>query len=466
VVRFPVLALLAGVTACGSASAPSPTAFLGVVPSTAQRPGDPARGFQELTTGDYVGCGFPADAYAQISPLLGSVDPGDLLDRAGPGKDLPYDVNAFVTKTGVTVVAPSCLACHAGHILGKLVIGLGDTSANFTEDRSGLVPLVDGLVEGDDARAEWQTFADRLTALGPYMVVATVGLSPADNIAPVLAAHRDPHTLAWSNTLAPNVKLAPAVPIDVPPWWRMKKKHALYYNAAGRGDHARLMMSASMFCTDSVADATRIDAAFPDVRAYIESLTPPAYPFPIDAAAAARGKTVFAGTCARCHGDNTEDGYPNLVVAASVVGTDPTLASDGTNAVYAGTFLDWFRASFYGEKSQLEPAPGYIAPPLDGIWATAPYLHNGSVPTLAALLDSRTRPTYWTRSYDSNDYDDRALGWRFTALDHGQADEPDPNVRRKIYDTTLPGYAATGHTFGDDLTDADRADLLEYLKQL
>jgi hypothetical protein len=38
---------------------------------------------------------------------------------------------------------------------------------------------------------------------------------------------------------------------------------------------------------------------------------------------------------------------------------------------------------------------GYVAPPLDGVWATAPYLHNGSVPTLAALLDTRNRPTYW-----------------------------------------------------------------------
>jgi hypothetical protein len=57
---------------------------------------------------------------------------------------------------------------------------------------------------------------------------------------------------------------------------------------------------------------------------------------------------------------------------------------------------------------------GYIAPPLDGIWATAPYLHNGSVPDLATLLKSSSRPTYWLRSFDDGDYDLTNVGWKCT----------------------------------------------------
>jgi hypothetical protein len=68
-------------------------------------------------------------------------------------------------------------------------------------------------------------------------------------------------------------------------------------------------------------------------------------------------------------------------------------------------FLEWFARSVYGKSAQLAPAPGYVAPPLDGVWATSPsYLHNGSVPSIPVLLDSPNRPKYWTRTFDSKDY--------------------------------------------------------------
>ena len=53
-----------------------------------------------------------------------------------------------------------------------------------------------------------------------------------------------------------------------------------------------------------------------------------------------------------------------------------------------------------------DPVPGYTAPPLDGIWATGPFLHNGSVPNLALVLDSTRRPTYWRRvDFDSTNFE-------------------------------------------------------------
>ena len=51
-------------------------------------------------------------------------------------------------------------------------------------------------------------------------------------------------------------------------------------------------------------------------------------------------------------------------------------------------------------------------------------------------------------------------------LDHGKEAAEDPAERAAIYDTTLPGYGNGGHTYGDDLSDADRAAVLEYLKTL
>ena len=153
-----------------------------------------------------------------------------------------------------------------------------------------------------------------------------------------------------------------------------------------------------------------------------------------------------------------------MVIALDEIGTDPELARVAVED--AGRFIRWYEQSFFGEHTRVQPALGYIAPPLDGIWATAPYLHNGSVPTIDVLLDSTRRPKYWTRSYDSRDYDEQGLGWRYTALKHGKAGAANWEERKQIYDTTLLGYSNQGHTFGDALTDSERFAVLEYLKSL
>ena len=128
--------------------------------------------------------------------------------------------------------------------------------------------------------------------------------------------------------------------------------------------------------------------------------------------------------------------------------------------------VEWFNRSFYGQTAKLVPGPGYVAPPLDGIWTTAPYLHNGAVPTVEALLDSRKRPTYWRRSFTRRQLDTVALGWKHQVLSHGKAAEPDARARKRLYDTTLPGYSNKGHTYGDELSDEQRRAVIEYLKTL
>ncbi|MBS0362019.1 MAG: hypothetical protein JSR98_11605 [Proteobacteria bacterium] len=100
-----------------------------------------------------------------------------------------------------------------------------------------------------------------------------------------------------------------------------------------------------------------------------------------------------------------------------------------------------------------DPLLAYKARPLNGIWATAPYLHNGSVPTLAALLNPAKRPpVFWI---SGREYDPKDVGFVST-----------PNVGWK-FDTSLPGNSNAGHDYGTSkLSDADRAALVEYLKTL
>jgi hypothetical protein len=103
---------------------------------------------------------------------------------------------------------------------------------------------------------------------------------------------------------------------------------------------------------------------------------------------------------------------------------------------------------------------------LDGIWATAPYLHNGSIPTLEHLLNSKTRPSVFTRTFRTNeaDYDRVKVGWKTISPAAGITDSA--LEARKIYDTGKSGRGNQGHTFGDGLTPAARGDLIEFLKSL
>jgi cytochrome c5 len=449
----------------GGSSGPEtyPTTELSAEP---QRAGDPQKGYHALVNNAYVPCGIPWSAYSQVFPAAAPAD--QLPGRDGRNATVAYSFTAFTTPGGVDLVGSNCLTCHAGHINGQLVVGLGAADSDFTQDMGSGADLVGMLLSDPKEIAEYQKWKERVDVVAPYSVLSTKGPNPADEFTAALFAHHDPKTLAWSAT--PLMTLPPIVevPVDVPPWWRMKKKTAMFYTGAGRGDHARIMMTASVLCTSSVTESQAIDAYFPDVKAYIESITPPAFPFSIDRDLAAKGQPVFEQHCSGCHGtygaNGTSGTYATRVVGLDVIGTDALLAS-GT-AEFAAPMIEWYKESFFGQLARFEPNDGYVAPPLDGIWATAPYLHNGSIPTIAALLDSTTRPQYWTRSFDSKDYDAAALGWKFVTLNHGKDAEPSASTKKVIYDTTKPGYSNTGHTFGDALTSDERAAVIEYLKTL
>jgi len=116
--------------------------------------------------------------------------------------------------------------------------------------------------------------------------------------------------------------------------------------------------------------------------------------------------------------------------------------------------------------------PHYRARPLDGVWATAPYLHNGSVPTLRAMLTpQKDRPSKFC--VGSRQFDPAAVGLKI--------DVPPCATGLTEIDTSELGNSNAGHSFegmqadirklppgviGRALTDGERDDLVEYLKTL
>ncbi|MCA9709499.1 MAG: hypothetical protein KDK70_26920 [Myxococcales bacterium] len=439
------------------------------IPAAEQAPGDPDAGYHALLEEGYVTCGIPYPLFDLAKPLLGPFAEGDPLPgRTGKNAEVPYKWTVHTTASGAEIVSLNCLECHAGEFNGELVLGLGKADADYTEPIGGALASIPVPPIPLPGLEELTRMAQRYQAVGDDTLMFTVGTNPADRLAAVLSAHRDADTLAWldePHTPVPQI----VVPVDTPPWWHMGKKHGLFANGMARHDHRATMIYATSLCTDSVEEAEQILSYFDDIRAYVATIEAPSYPFAVDEALAAEGEAIFERDCACCHGtyaaDPAQESYPNLLLPLDEVGTDPLLATEIDQQPFAG----WFNDSWYGQIGTLttgDPFPGYVAPPLDGIWATAPYLHNASVPSLELVLDSTRRPKWWRRvDYDSTHFDQQAVGWPYLELDYGQDDAPD-SVRKHVYDTTKLGHWNLGHTFGDHLSDDERQAVLEYLKTL
>jgi mono/diheme cytochrome c family protein len=344
-----------------------------------------------------------------------------------------------------------CLLCHAGTVAGRTIIGLGNASLDMQS-------LYEELSTAD--------------GLGPVMPLALCnarGTSEASNFAVYLMQFRDSELRYRLPPLS--FPLCQTLCEDIPAWWHVRKKRTLYHLGLADSRSVRTLMPFLLVPGNSGQYIKERESEFAAIRAYLLSLEPPQYPFPIDGPRAAEGRVIFERRCARCHGTYGPDGqYPNKLVPLDVVGTDPTLAHAFAPEGAAHYLKSWFarERGSSGEPYHGLGGGGYQAPPLDGVWATAPYFHNGSVPTLEGVLNSRARPRIFIRSYRGTvaDYHAVAVGVRFEALERPVDDRLPALERRRVYDTTQPGRGNRGHTFGDGLSTRERSALLEFLKTL
>jgi hypothetical protein len=349
-------------------------------------------------------------------------------------------------------ITTDCLLCHGGSIAGESYIGLGNSALD-----------IQALFE-DLARA------DGRSAKLPFTFCNVRGTSEAGGMAVFLLQLRTPQLRFRKPAI--DLGLRDDMCEDVPAWWLLKKKKTMYFTGSSHARSVRSLMQFMLASLNSLATFKKEEATFRDIQAYLLSLKPPRYPFPIDRQLARKGERVFVQNCARCHGTYGEKWtYPNKIIPIDVIGTDRK-RFEGISRKFGEYYnQSWFGHENAGWLADDYPARnpvGYQAPPLDGIWATAPYLHNGSVPTVYQVLNSRSRPRIYTRSFRTGkeDYDPVRLGWKVTVLRRG-ADPRLPDVeRRKVYDTMQPGRGNGGHTFGDKLTEAERMAVIEYLKTL
>jgi hypothetical protein len=276
-------------------------------------------------------------------------------------------------------------------------------------------------------------------------------------------------------------------PVDFPPLWHLPARDGRGLHWDGNLDSVDETVRSAVLGVGAKPRTLDRDA-LERVTRYIMQLQPPAYPYPeqIDHRLARQGAALFQTHCASCHEERS-----GQVTDVHRVGTDSHRFLAFSAAV-AEALPRALRERYPGPLfsfTHFRKTRGYVNVPLDGIWARAPYLHNGSVPSLEALLEApEARPKFFVRG--SEVWDPERLGFlslppsegaRFAppvapCPRRGRHDwTPSPELQTLLrgtdhdlflYDTTCPGNDNRGHDFGTTLPPTDKRALLEYLKTL
>ena len=365
-----------------------------------------------------------------------------------PTKPMQYVVDAAGAWT------MNCLACHQGQVAGKMIPGLPNSSyalETLTEEVR-LVKVRQRKAFGH------MDLGSLLLPLG-----TTNGTTNAVIFGVALMRHRDADLNIVQRP--PRFDLVHH-DMDAPPWWHYAKRRSLYVDGFAPQSH-RMLMQFLLVKENGPERFREWEGEFREIEAWIASLRPPRWPHAIDAPLAREGERVFRRECAECHGTYGEQAsYPDRLIAIDEIGTDRVRFDSLTAAERAALNSSWF--GDYGRDAEpmrdRESPAGYVAPPLDGIWASAPYFHNGSVPTLWHVLHPDARPAVWKRT--PTGYDQARVGLEVETADEMPPGKITSAERRRWFDTRKPGKSAAGHDFPAALTEPEKAAVLEYLKTL
>ncbi|MDX2151990.1 MAG: hypothetical protein SFV54_14725 [Bryobacteraceae bacterium] len=401
--------------------------------------------------------------------------PGEGYERFGflfePGKTRP--VGTSLRERQVPLVGLNCAVCHTGRVRDqagsapRFVLGMPShqfdlqsyqrfvfaclRDSRFTPDtvwtamarRNPRLSWLDGLFyrwfviprtkqEGERLAREFAWF-DREPPHGPGRVNT-------------FQPYKVMFGLSLENDLA-------AGAADLPSLWNQKIRDGLWLHWDGNNNLVTERNKSAAIgagCSESSLDLPAIKR----VEDWIWTLPAPRFPAErIRMDRAAQGGTIYQRECAACH----EPGGPRLgqTVPHAEVGTDPGREISFTAELASkmntlGTGRPW-------KFQRFRKSGGYAAMPLDGVWLRAPYLHNGSVPTLRHLLEPpERRPALFWRGYDAYDYNDAGFVWA----------GPEAEKAGFRYDTSVPGNGRGGHLWGTTLPQNEKEDLLEYLKTL
>jgi Cytochrome c len=239
---------------------------------------------------------------------------------------------------------------------------------------------------------------------------------------------------------------------DMMPLWNQKMHRDFALHWDGLETSLRETVQTGAIGDGATNDSLPVDDLL-RIEKFLAEVPPPKYPYPIDQNLAAKGSQIFTNSCASCHAFGGE--RTGTVIPVEEVGTDRHRVDMWTQQA-ADTYNN-YAEDYPFDFDNLRKTNGYVSVPLDGLWLRAPYLHNGSVPSLQDLLEKpENRPQVFYRGYDV--YDPKKVGY----VSAGAEAE---RVGFK-YETSVPANGNQGHLYGTDLPKDDKALLIEYLKTL
>jgi hypothetical protein len=443
--------------------------------------------FKYGSTGGERTAGIPYALWRVLPEMFPEYLPGQGLQSLGfvfePGKDLPVGVSRRNVQ-GIDRVFLNCAVCHVGTVRDtpastpRIILGMPAntvdlqgferflfncaTDEKFTAER--ILQEMDRIGAKEDRlnRALFRfiaiglmrerllllrqrfSFMDREPDCGP-------GRIDTFNPPKVLLNFRMDNlpTNEWIGLC------------DFPSLWNQGKRRGMQLHWDGNNTSVEERNRSASFGTGATPP-TLDRASIQRTEAWLyDEAKPPPYPYPIDRALAAQGGPLYQQYCARCHGQSGTDFSGDLVgkvTSIEQVKTDRSRLDSYSYDLAANQNLLY--AAYPEERfKHFRKTFGYANQPLDGLWLRAPYLHNGSVPTLRDLLEpSAQRPRVFYRGYDV--YDPKRVGF--------VSDVAQEKGRKYFrFDTSLPGNGSYGHEgpeYGTHLSAEQKDALVEHLK--
>jgi hypothetical protein len=254
-------------------------------------------------------------------------------------------------------------------------------------------------------------------------------------------------------------------PADYPSIWNQRPREGMQLHWDGNNPSVEERNKSAALgagVTPVTIDLERIKR----IEDWLWDFKPAPYPKPIDPAKAADGQKLYAQYCADCHGMKEGDSYVfdtqrftrlGKVEPITHIRTDPGRLNSYTEPLAVNQYTLY--AGYPWRFKHFRKTNGYANMPLDGIWLRAPYLHNGSVPTLRDLLEpAERRPKVFYRGYDVYD-------WQKVGFVSDVAKEDGRPLFR--FDTQVEGNSNAGHegeAYGTSLSDAEKDAIVEYMK--
>jgi hypothetical protein len=377
----------------------------------------------------------------------------------------------------MNIGAMGCAVCHSGKAAGQYIIGLGNKNidigrlASDTYQASKLWKKMTILKRKskDYKRIEKDSMAFAKRLGNKDLNNLTQGLVPISMI------------MSWFYRVVEGVETPKGTPrgvVKVPHFWGYGKKRFVgqFSDGFGNGTHAGWGLAVELAGTQTAENVRQMIPRIEHAENLLGDILPPKYPFKVNQEMATRGKKIFDNTCFKCHGTYERDlnGLPIYKepkhLKIQVVKTDEDRLKGITPHFLS--LVDRNPLPQYIQNNNV--SPGYFAPRLESVWARFPFLHNGSVPSIMALLTHPLeRPKFWDlqRVGELERFSEDNLGLTLptkgTSI-YKKLERKAKSGARDVYSTERVGQSSKGHwfRFSDKLSIQDKKDLIEYLKTI